>query len=328
MLKKLLILFSLASIVLAGCARPQEASIRPLRQIRLPMGYIPNVQFAPFYVAVEKGYFAKEGIELQFDYSFETDGVQLVGAGQLPFSLASGEQVLLARAQGLPVVYSYSWYDNFPVSVIAAPELNVKMPADLKGQDIGLPGLFGASYIGLEALLFSGGVEASQVQLDAIGFNQVEAFATGQKKVVVVYTTNEPIVLKAQGIPFTEVRVADYLQLVANGLVTNEKTIKDDPELVRGMGRALARGILDTAADPDAAYEICKKYVENLGQADEAVQKQVLTTSIEFWNTSQPGRSDPQAWKNMDDLLLKMGLLTASQDVDKAYTNDLIPQEQ
>lgn len=328
MLKKLLIFLSLASLIVAGCARPQGASVRPLRQIRLPMGYIPNVQYAPFYVAVEKGYFAKEGIEIQFDYSFETDGVQLVGAGQIPFSLASGEQVLLARAQGLPVVYFYSWYDNFPVSVIAAPELNVKTPADLKGQAIGLPGLFGASYIGLEALLFSGGVEESQVQLDTIGFNQVEAFATGQKKAVVVYTTNEPIVLKAQGIPYTEVRVADYLQLVANGLVTNEKTIQDDPELVRSMGRALARGILDTAADPDAAYEICKKYVENLGQADEAVQKQVLATSIEFWNTSQPGRSDPQAWKNMDDLLVKMGLLTAPQDVDKAYTNDLVPQEQ
>ena len=325
--KRILVICLALSLSLAGCSTPARPKPGPLTKIRLPMGYIPNVQYAPFYVAVEKGYFAEEGIQLDFDYSFETDGVQLVGAGDLPFSLASGEQVLLARAQGLPVVYAFAWYKNFPVSVIAAPELHIETPADLKGRDIGLPGLFGASYIGLQALLFSAGLKASDVTMDAIGFNQVEAFASGQKKAVVVYTTNEPIVLHAQKVDFTELRVADYLQLVANGVITNEKTIAEKPELIRGMARALARGIRDTAADPDAAYEICKKYVENLGQADEAVQKQVLAKSIEFWNVDHPGRSDPQAWANMNDLLTKMGLLTTTVQLDKAYTNDFAPQE-
>lgn len=325
MMLKRTLLSLLLILLLAGCAPAGEVATGPLRQVRLPMGYIPNVQFAPFYVAVEKGYFAAEGIEIEFDYSFETDGVQLVGAGEVPFSLASGEQVLLARAQGLPVVYTFAWYRDFPVSVIAAPELNVQTPADLRGQAIGLPGLFGASYIGLEALLYAGGVDDSEVQLEAIGFNQVESFASGQKQVVVVYTTNEPNVLAAQGIAFTELRVADHLQLVANGLITNEKTLSDDPELVRGMGRALARGILDAAADPDAAYEICKKYVENLAQADESVQKQVLAASISFWNTAQPGRSDVTAWRNMNDLLVKMGLLTQPRPVEAAFSNDYLP---
>ncbi len=143
-----------------------------------------------------------------------------------------------------------------------------------------------------------------------------------------MYTTNEPIVLRARKIDFTEMRVADYLQLVANGLITNEKTIQDDPELVRSMNRALAQGIRDTAADPAAAYEICKKYVENLGQNDEAVQKQVLDASIEFWNLDAPGMSDPQAWNNMNDLLVKMGLLAEPQDVSQAFTNEFVPHGQ
>jgi NitT/TauT family transport system substrate-binding protein len=142
-----------------------------------------------------------------------------------------------------------------------------------------------------------------------------------------VYTTNEPIVLKAQGYTFNELKVADYLQLVGNGLVTNEKTIAGDPELVRGMGRALARGIRDSAQDPAAAYEICKKFVPDLGKNDEAVQKQVLAASIDVWNTARPGQSDPQAWANMNDLLVKMGLLTQPVELEKAFTNDFAPQE-
>ena len=49
------------------------------RTLRLPMGYIPNVQYAPFYMAVERGDFRDGGLAIDFDYSFETDGVQLVG---------------------------------------------------------------------------------------------------------------------------------------------------------------------------------------------------------------------------------------------------------
>ena len=72
-MKRLVILSFLALILLTACQQAQ-----PARTIRLPMGFIPNVQYAPFYVSVDKGYFAEAGIEIEFDYSFETDGVALV----------------------------------------------------------------------------------------------------------------------------------------------------------------------------------------------------------------------------------------------------------
>src|SRR3990172_1687853 len=256
MFKKLvLLMLGLALSLSAGGSEGagKEGDIARPRRVKLPMGYIPNIQYAPFYVAVDKGYFADEGIELEFDYSFETDGVALVGAGELPFALASGEQVLLARSQGLPVVYTFAWYQQFPISIISAPELNIHEPADLRGQAIGLPGLFGANYIGLQALLFSAGLTPEDVKMDAIGFNQVEAFAAKQKNIVVGYVANEPIVLRSLGYEVNELRVADYVQLTANGILSSELTIKNEPELVRSMARAFAKGIADTIANPDAA---------------------------------------------------------------------------
>ena len=104
MFRKLVLIMLGLGIVLSGCANSKSTKdAGALTHIRLPMGYIPNIQFAPFYVAIEKGYFKDAGIEIEFDYKFETDGVKLVGAGELPFAIVSGEQVLLARAHGLPV---------------------------------------------------------------------------------------------------------------------------------------------------------------------------------------------------------------------------------
>jgi NitT/TauT family transport system substrate-binding protein len=324
MLKKLVYIILGLAFSLSACTSSQVKN-DALRVIQLPMGYIPNIQYAPFYVAVEKGYFADEGIEIKFDYSFETDGVALVGAGELPFAVASGEQVLLARSQGLPVVYIFAWYQQFPISIVSAPELNIKEPADLSGQTIGLPGLFGANYIGLQALLFSAGLTPDDVKMDAIGFNQVEAFATKQNNTIVGYAGNEPIVLRSQGYEVNELRVADYVQLAANGIISNEMTIKDEPDLVRAMARALARGIKDTISNPDEAYTISLKYVENLIDQDKDVQMQILNASIETWKTDKIGFSDPQAWKNMNDLLVKMELIPQPIDLSKAFTNEYLP---
>ena len=325
MKKVVLLMLGLALSLMACTSSKSQNEAGELRTIKLPMGYIPNIQYAPFYVAVDKGYFADEGITIEFDYSYETDGVALTGAGELPFAVASGEQVLLARSQELPVVYAFAWYQQFPISVISAPELNINEPADLRGKKIGLPGLFGANYIGLEALLFEGGVDDSEVTLDSIGFNQVEAYASGNSDVVVGYTANEPIVLSSQGFDLKEMRVADYVSLIANGIITNEETIANDPELIRSMARALAHGIEDTIANPEEAYNISLKYVENLKDQDKDVQMQILNTSIEFWKADRIGYSDPQAWENMNNLLVMMGQIPNPIDLNKAFTNEFVP---
>ena len=331
---RLVLLLLLTLVVLSsacsGSATPAETAPPavtppPLTHIRLPMGYIPNVQYAPFYVALEKGYFREAGIELEFDYSFETDGVSLVGADHLQFALVSGEQVLLARAQGLPVVYVLGWWQDYPVAVAAKKEQNIRSPGDLAGKKIGLPGLFGASYVGLRALLDAAGVEESQVTLDSIGFNQVEALMADQDEAVVIYANNEPVQLQSRGVDIDVIRVADYVRLASNGLITNQKTIAENPDLVRSMVQAILRGVADTLANPEEAYDISLKYVEGLAQADQQVQRQILAESMAFWRAERLGYSDPQAWENMQKTLLAMGLLSQPMELSEAYTNQFIP---
>jgi len=326
MLKKLVTLALGLAIGLMACSpRGVQKEAGALTRVKLPLGYVPNIQFAPLYVAVEKGYFKDAGIEIEFDYSFETDAMALVGADQLQFAVVSGEQVLLARAQGLPVVYVGAWYQKYPVAVVSKAAQGIKSPADLKGRKIGLPGLFGANYIGLDALLFSAGLGESDVTLDSIGFTQVESVAADRDEAASVYAANEPVQLRALGFDINELLVADYVQLASNGLITNEKTIASNPDLVRRMVAAMVKGVADTIQNPDEAFEISKKYVENLAAADAATQKEVLARSIELWKAERIGYSDAAAWDNMQSTLLKMGLLKAPLDVSEAFTNEFVP---
>jgi NitT/TauT family transport system substrate-binding protein len=306
----------LVTVTACSGAEPQV-----LQQIRLPMGFIADPQYAPFYVAVDKGYFTEEGIEIEFDYSFETDGVALVGANEVPFAVVSGEQVLLGRAQGLPLVYVFEWFQRFPIAVVSKAATGINSPADLAGRHVGLPGFFGASYVGYIGLLSANGIDEAEVDGEEIGFTQVESLTTDRVEAVVGYANNEPLQLAALGEEVNVLYVADYIDMVANGIISNEETIAENPELVEGFVRALLRGLTDTLADPDEAYEISKKFVDGLDDS----RKEVLMASLEMWQADTLGLSDPTSWETMQDVMLEMGFLAEPlPDLGAVYTNEFV----
>jgi len=218
-----------------------------------------------------------------------------------------------------------AWYQQYPVGIVAKASSGITSLADLRGKKLGLPGLYGASYIGAVAMLDSVGLTESDLTLDSIGFNQVEVLMTGKDDAVVVYTANEPNQLRALGAEIVEFKAADTMELVANGIITNEKTLIENPELVRALVTATLKGIEYTGQHPEEAFEISKRYVENLAQADQEVQMQVLRSSIELWQADRMGYSDPIAWENMQRVLLKMGLLKTELDLNMAFDNRFIP---
>ena len=321
MVKRLIGIVLLLAVLLAACGGGQVEETAVLTKIRLPMGFIADPQYAPFYVAVDKGYFAEEGLEIEFDYSFETDGIALVGANELPLAIVSGEQVLLARAQGLPVVYVMEWFQQYPIAVVSKAAANIVTPQDLAGRNVGLPGFWGASYVGYVGLLSANGLAQEDVNANDIGFNQLESLLADQSEAVVVYINNEPVQLAARGEAVNVISVADYIDLIANGVITNEETLANNPELVDGFVRAMLRGLADKLADPEAAFAISQKYVEELDDG----RYPVLTASIELWRADTLGLTDAASWQRTQDILLEMGFLDAPlDDLEAAFTNDVV----
>jgi len=304
-------------LILLSCTKPTPSP----QKVTIAMGYIPNVQFAPFYVAIEKGYFRQEGIELEFNYGWEADIVKLVGTGELDFAIASGEQVLLARSQGLPIVYVAGWYHRFPVVVVSLEEKGIKSLQDLRGKKVGIPALFGASYVGWRALLKAEGFKEEDFNLQEIGYTQVESLTKGLVDAAICYAMNEPVRLRLAGYKVNVITVADRVNLISNGIMTNEKTIKEKPELVRGMVRAFLRGLRYTIENPDEAFEISKKYVPEMKED----QKEVLKEAIKFWTSLHLGRTEKADWEATLKALKDLGLITTEVQVEKAFTNEFVP---
>ncbi|HEU5013016.1 MAG TPA: ABC transporter substrate-binding protein [Roseiflexaceae bacterium] len=309
----------------AGAANQNTAT----HEIVMAMPYVPNVQFAPFYVADKKGYYAQSGIKVTFDYNYETDVVQRVAQNTVQFGLASGDSVLLARGQGLPVVTVATNSQKFPIVLFSKVAENITRPADLKGKSVGVPGRFGASYIGLQALLYANNMTENDLNVQEIGFTQVQAVQQDKVQVGVGYGNNEPIQLEQQGIKTNIIRVSDYIPLASDGLITSETLINQDPNVVRAFVQATIKGMQDVINDPDEGFSIALAYIPEAQHGDTQLQRKVLQETLSYWQSDMTsknglGYTDANSWQATYKFLRDSHLLKTDVDVSKAFTNQFI----
>jgi NitT/TauT family transport system substrate-binding protein len=297
-------------------------------KVTIGLTFVPNVQFAPFYVAIEKGYYKDEGLKVELNHhQVGADEFGALVAGREDVLMGAGDEVLMAREKDAPLVYVAEIFTSYPVGLIVPADSDIQSVADLKGHSVGIPGEYGATYIGLLALLDSAGLTKNDVKIQSIGFTQAAALSSGQVDSVMGYVNNEPIQIEKAGVKTRVFPVSDVQPLVSNGLVTTEKQLEDHPEQVKKIVAATLKGVQYTIDHPDDAVEITKKYVPTLTD-DEQVNdaKAVLAATIPLMQPGDAiGKSDPAAWQSMADFLLANGLLQQPADVGASFTNDEVP---
>lgn len=344
----------LALVLLGGCGNPTPApsptntapaatgtaqpTPGPLTRVTIALGFNPDVQFTPFYVALGKGYYRDEGLDVTFKHGIVQDLVTQLGTGtgDVNFAIVSGDEIIPARVQGIPVKYVMTWYRQYPVAAasIVGKGGILKSPADLKGKVVGAPGPYGATYIGLQALLRSAGLKLEDVKFKSIGFTQAASLAEGQVDVAMVYAANEPVQLRSQGLDVSALPVSDYAQLTSNGLATNDKTLAGNPDLVQRVVRATLKGIQTTIDQPDASFQEALKQIPELGKdpAKQDLQLQILKATIKLMQPkpgdpaiNHPlGWTDAAVWNATQDALFDFHVIPQKGDINEMITNRFV----
>jgi NitT/TauT family transport system substrate-binding protein len=175
--------------------------------------------------------------------------------------------------------------------------------------------------VGYLGLLAASDMQPEEVNASDIGFNQIESLLADQSEAVVGYANNEPVQLASRGEPINVIQVSDYIDMVANGIITNETILAENPEMVTRFVGAALRGLADTLADPDAAFAVSENYVEGL----EDGRKPVLVASLPLWQADTLGLSDLSSWENTQQVLLDAGLMDKPlADLTAVFSNEFV----
>jgi NitT/TauT family transport system substrate-binding protein len=303
-----------------SAAPPASGSPVALRPVRLLLGFRPDVQFAPFYLAQQAGYFAEAGLDVTIEHS--DDVMRLVADGQAEFGVADATDLMIARTAGIPATYVATLYNHFPVALIGSPDYVPSSPSELAGLRIGTPGRFGSSWHALLALLDAGGLTLDDVTIRGYpAFNQVEGLLNGDVDLITGFRVNEPIQLEAQGFEADMLTVDELVPLPGPGIIVGDELLATDLDLVRSFAAAVVRAQDVIAEDPQLGLDAAIETVPAIGE-DPETARAVLEASVEVWRGPAGGSTGavlPEIWESGYETLRRLGFVDGSVPVEEMY---------
>ena len=319
----------------AGCApstapsTTPSAAPSPAARATIGLSYIPNVQFAPFYVAEAQSLFAGVDATVSLRHHGATEGLfNALTSGAEDFLVAAGSEAMQARAEGVDVVAVGAYYKAFPVNVITLGSSPIRDLTDLKGRSLGVPGRFGESWLGVQVALATAGLTEKEVEIVEVGYTQVAALTTKKVDAVAGFRTNEVVQLQASGAEPRALAVAPgTVPLVSTCLLTSSAYATANPEVVRQVVAATAKAIEATAADQKAAVDVSATQIPGWTASARPNAEAVLAATVELMDLAD-GRFQPaldaDQWQAMASFLERSKLIgkpvAASDAFSNAYT--------
>ena len=276
-------------------------------------------EHAPFFLGKERGYFAKEGIDLDIQEGRgSVPTVQAVAAGTATFGYADLASILKAADKGAPVMVVGVLLQRSPMAFIALAEKNIQAPQDLRGKSLALTPGDSLSQI-LPLVLGKVGMKESDMAIIA-GDNRAKlnAVINGQADAMLGYSMDQNLRItaathkKVATLPF-----ADYgVNLASSSIVAAKDTTDKHGDLVARFMRAATRSVADAEKDPAAAVDAMLKVSPRAGLRDDLIEGLKLT--IPLYHTDAT-KGQPSFRASRSDVKTSVDLLAQSGTISKAF---------
>ncbi len=307
---------------LAGCGSDttDSAASDTGKSLTVGLTYTPDIQFSPFYVGVEKGYFADEGLDVTLRHHGASESLMgALEAGEEDIVYAGGDEMLLSRSQGVDVVNFATMYQSHPAELIVPQDSSIQSFADLRGRSVGLPGPFGENWYAMLAMLREAGLTQSDVDIQTIGYTQQAALTSNKVDAVVGFSNNDAVKFRQAGFAIREIQLDSATPLVALGLGASSATVNDKAAELQALMRALDKAVAYCQSDLDGTVDITAKYVTTL---TDDTQRAAAKATLEATNAlygDQLGVQSAQRWSDMAAFMEQAGIITTPVDASQAY---------
>jgi len=316
------------TLVLAGCSSfPPGSSADPISPDSAPtavigLTYIPNIQFAPFYVADSEGFYTDEATVTLRHHGSSEGLFTAVAAGEEDFVVAGGDEILQARSQGVDIVAVASYYGQYPARFIVPEGSPITSVPDLKGHSVGIPGKYGENWFALLIALQDAGLTESDVAIEEIGYTQQAALMTGKVDSVIGFANSDVLGFEAAGFP---VSVIDpKVPLVSICLATTGAYAAAHPQVVSAVVAGMKQGMETTLTDEEQTLTIAADYIPVFrGDTLDTARRVLPATAALFLGpdgTLSPP-FDPAQWAQMSEEMASVGLIPTGVDEAAAFTN-------